>query len=183
MALSLGDGATHWDVNVAPPTGRSEIERLNDMDSTVKVVDNDVFAVNFHGRAVRIDRETGQVVWGRDISSYAGLATDDDGVYVSGSNGDLVKISRRTGVEVWKQEVLANRRLSPPVLLGSRVIVADFEGYVHVFDVDKGELAGRIHAFGERVSATPLVSGDLLIMMDDDGKIMAMRVAPVAAKS
>jgi outer membrane protein assembly factor BamB len=183
LALSLADGGTVWDVLVAPPTGKSEIERLIDVDSAVRAVDADVYAVSFQGKAARIDRETGQAQWSRDVSSYSGLTTDEDGLYVSGSNGTLVKIGRRTGVEMWKQDVLARRRLSPPTVLGSLVVVADFKGYVHFFDSAKGELVGRIHALGDRVTAMPVVSGDLLIMMDDGGKIVALRAAPAAAKS
>jgi outer membrane protein assembly factor BamB len=182
MALSLKDGSTLWDVVVSPPSGKSEIERLIDIDSAVKVADGDVYAVTFQGRAARVDRDTGRVVWTRDISSYAGLVTDADGVYVSDSKGALVKFGRQTGEEVWKQEVLAHRRLSPPAMLGSLVAVADLEGYVHFFDAATGELAGRIHAMDERVTAPPLVVGDVLIMMDDKGRIVALRATPLAAK-
>jgi outer membrane protein assembly factor BamB len=181
-AYSLKDGSTLWDVTVAPPSGKSDIERLNDMDSMVQVVDNDVYAATFQGKAARVDRETGQVVWTRDVSSYAGVATDEDGVYVSGAGGALVKIGRRTGIELWKQEVLERRRLSAPAVLGSLVAVADLDGYVHFFDGAKGEMAGRIHALGGRVSAAPLVVDDLLIMMDVEGKIVALRAAPLAPK-
>ncbi|MEO6079989.1 MAG: outer membrane protein assembly factor BamB [Steroidobacteraceae bacterium] len=183
MALALADGRTVWDASFSPPTGKSEVERLIDMDSAVKVIDSDVYAVTFHGKAARIDRDTGQVVWSRDISSYSGLATDEDGLYVSGADGELLKVVRRTGVELWKQEVLANRRLSPPVVLGSLLAVADLQGYVHFFDVAKGELAGRIHALGGRVTAAPLVVGDLLIMMDENGRLVALRATPAAAKN
>jgi outer membrane protein assembly factor BamB len=182
MALALRDGSTVWDVSVSPPSGKSEVDRLIDIDSTVKVVDSDVYAVTFQGKAAHINRETGQVVWTRDVSSYAGLATDEDGVYVSGSTGALVKIGRRTGVEVWNQDVLEHRRLSPPAVIGPSVAVADLEGYVHFFEGAEGQLVGRIHALGERVTAAPLVIGDLLVMMDDDGKIVALRVTPAAAK-
>jgi outer membrane protein assembly factor BamB len=183
MALNLRDGTTLWDTSVAPPTGKSEIDRLIDIDSAVKVVDADIYAVTFQGKAARIDRETGQVVWSREVSSYAGLATDDDGLYVSGSAGQVVKMGRRNGVEVWKQDVLARRRLSPPAVVGSLLVVADYEGYVHCFDTAKGELAARIHALGSRVTAAPLVIGDLLVMMDDEGRIVALRAAPLAPKS
>jgi outer membrane protein assembly factor BamB len=182
MALALKDGETLWDVTIAPPSGKSDIERLNDMDSMVRVVDNDVYAVTYQGKAARVDRETGQLLWTRDVSSYSGVATDEDGVFVSGADGALVKIGRRTGIELWKQEVLARRRLSPPAVLGSLVAVADLDGYVHFLDSEKGELAGRIHALSARVNAVPLVVDDLLIMMDVEGKIVALRAAPLATK-
>lgn len=182
MAVSLKDGSTLWDVTVAPPSGKSEIERLIDIDSPLSVVESDVYAVTYQGKAAHINRETGQVLWSRDISSYAGLATDGDGVYISSTDGALVKFGRRTGAEMWKQEVLLHRRLSPPAVLGSLVAVADLEGHVHFLDVETGELAGRIRALGDHVSTAPLVVGDLLIMMDDKGRIAAMRATPVAAQ-
>jgi outer membrane protein assembly factor BamB len=182
MALSLKDGTTLWDKVISPPSGKSEIERLVDIDSVVRVEAADVYAVTYQGKAARLDRETGRVLWTRDASSYAGLTTDEDGVYVSDSNGVLMKIGRRNGDEVWKQEALKYRRLSPPAVLGSLVAVADLEGYVHFFDRAKGDLAGRIHPLGQRVTASPLVVGDMLIMMDENGKIVAIRATP-ATKS
>jgi outer membrane protein assembly factor BamB len=183
MALSLKDGSTLWDVVVAPPAGKSEIDRLNDIDSFVRIADADLYAVTFQGKAARVDLETGRVMWTRDVSSYAGLSSDAEGVYVSDAGGALVKIGRRNGDEIWKQDVLEHRRLSAPVVLGSLVAVADFEGYVHFFDVANGLLASRIHAFGERVTAAPVVVDDMLIMMDEKGRIVAMRARPVAPKS
>ena len=181
MALALSDGGTLWDANVSPPSGKSEIERLNDVDSAVKVGGDDIYAVNYHGKAVRINRDTGQVLWSRDVSSYAGIAIDDEGVYVSSDTGSLVKLGRRNGVELWKQEALAFRRLSPPTVVGGMLVVADYQGYVHVLS-DKGELLARSHAMGARVSAAPLVVGDLLVMMDVDGKVVALRITPQAQK-
>jgi outer membrane protein assembly factor BamB len=182
MALSLRDGSTLWDVSVAPPSGKSEVERLNDIDSAVKVMDGEVYAVTYQGKAALLNRDTGQSLWARDISSYAGLAADAGGVYISSSGGAVVKMNRRTGIEMWKQEVLEHRRLSPPAVLGSYVAVADLDGYVHFFDSAEGQLAGRIHALGGRVTAAPLVIGDLLIMMDDKGRIVALRATPIDAK-
>jgi outer membrane protein assembly factor BamB len=184
MALSLRDGTTLWDVSVAPPSGKSEVDRLNDIDSAVRVLGSDVYAVTYQGKAAHLNRETGQAIWSRDISSYAGLAIDEGGIYISSSSGALVRLDRtKNGVEMWKQEVLEHRRLSPPAVLGAHVAVADLDGYVHFFDAAEGQLAGRIHALGGRVTAVPLVVGDLLIMMDDKGKIVALRITPIAAKS
>ena len=177
MALSLSDGSTLWDVAVAPPAGRTEIDRMIDIDAAVQVADDDIYAVTFHGKAARIARNSGAVQWARDISSYSGFALDDDGFYITSADGELIKLGRRTGVETWKQAVLSRRRLSAPAVLDSLVAVADLEGYVHFFDKATGELAARVHPLGERVSAAPIVSNSMLFMMDAGGKIAALRVA------
>lgn len=178
MALSLADGSTVWDASFAPPSGKSEIERLIDMDSAVSVAGSDVFAVAYHGKAARIDRDTGQVLWTRDVSSYAGLAADADAVYVSSSEGNVVKIGRRNGELLWGQSALANRRLSPPSMLGPYLLVADLEGYVHVLDPADGRLIGRSNPLNDRVTSQPLVIGDMLVMMDARGRIVALRARP-----
>jgi outer membrane protein assembly factor BamB len=182
MALSLKDGGTVWEVPVAPPAGRTELDRLVDIDAAIRAAERDIYAVTYHGKVVRIDLETGQVQWSRDMSSYSGLALDDDGLYVTSADGSVVKIGRRTGVELWKQDVLAHRRLSSPAVLGKLVAAADLKGYVHFFDATNGELAARLHPLGDRVSAPLLVSGDLLLIMDVEGRIAALRIAPAAEK-
>lgn len=179
MALTLADGATAWEMVVAPPSGRTELERLNDIDSAVKVVGDDVYAVTFQGKVARLARDTGQVWWSRDLSSYRGLDIDDDGVYISTSEGTVVKIGRRTGVEMWKQEALTRRRLSPPAVVGSLVMVADLDGYLHFLDITSGALAARVHAGGERVIAAPIVNGDTVIVMNDKGQLSAWRAGPL----
>jgi outer membrane protein assembly factor BamB len=181
LALALADGATVWDAAVSPPTGRTELERVNDIDTQVVVQGSDVYAVAFQGKAARIDMETGQVQWSRDISSYSGLVPDGDSLYVTSTDGSVQKVGNRSGVEAWKQQALRNRRLSPPAVLGSFVVVADYEGYVHFFDSATGTLAGRTHALNTRVTAEPVVSGETLFMLDAEGNLVALRASAVEA--
>ncbi len=180
LALQMADGATVWDVSVSPPTGRTELDRLNDIDAAVEVAGNDIFAVTFQGKAVRIDRDTGQVQWSRDVSSYSGLTLDEESVYITSAGGELIKIGRRNGVEVWKQAVLSRRRLSAPAVLGEYVAVGDLDGYVHFFDRATGALAARIHPLGDGVAAPLVTSGDTVFALDGKGKLVALRVKPLA---
>ena len=92
LGLNRRDGSTLWEVTVSPPTGRTELQRLNDIDSAIRVAGDDLYAVSFQGRVARIGRETGQVSWTREVSSYRGLTVDEDAVYVSTSDGEVVKI-------------------------------------------------------------------------------------------
>lgn len=178
LGLNRRDGTTAWEVTVAPPTGRSELQRLVDIDSPIQVAGDDLYVVAFQGRVARIGRETGQVSWTRELSSYRGLTVDEDGVYISTSDGEVVKIGRRTGVEMWRQKVLAHRRLSAPVVLGNQVVVADFEGYLHFMDIEKGELSARIGSGGERVSMSPVVVNDEVLVINDEGSLAAFKIRP-----
>jgi outer membrane protein assembly factor BamB len=176
MALSLRDGATAWEAVVAPPSGRTELERLVDIDSAVQVVEDDLYAVTFQGRVARIARDTGQIWWARDLSSYRGLAVDEDGVYVSTADGQVVKIGRRTGVEMWRQDVLKNRLLSAPAVIGGQVAVADLKGYVHFLDAATGTVTARVSSGSKPVSNPPVVAQDLVLFMNDAGQLSAFRI-------
>jgi outer membrane protein assembly factor BamB len=48
-AYELADGDAAWEVAIANPTGRSELERLVDVSSGISIVGNDVYVVGYHG--------------------------------------------------------------------------------------------------------------------------------------
>jgi outer membrane protein assembly factor BamB len=181
LALQLGNGSTLWDTVVTPAGGKTELERLNDIDSLFAVQGNNVYVVGFQGKLARIDLETGQAQWSRDASSYSGLTLDADSLYVSTSDGSVLKLATRNGLEAWKQTQLSYRRLSPPVLLGDFVAVGDLDGYVHFFNRANGEPAARIHVLSDRVTAAPVVAGETLFVLDTAGHLAALRAVSVAA--
>jgi len=74
MAVSLATGDTVWDTALASPHGRTELDRLIDVDSAVRVVGDDVFAAGFQGRTAMLALDSGQIWWAHDMSSYRGLA-------------------------------------------------------------------------------------------------------------
>jgi outer membrane protein assembly factor BamB len=183
LAVNLTDGSTVWDSPVSPSHGRTELERLNDIDAAVKVVGDDVFVAGYQGRAAMLALDSGQVWWTRDLSSYRGVDVDDDQMYVSTSNGELVALKRRTGTEVWRNPSLKFRGLSAPAVVGEHVVVADLDGYVHWFDRATGTIAGRTKAGGDRVTNAPLTIGDTLYVINDKGDISALRAEPVAPRA
>ena len=183
MAVSLADGATVWDSPVSPSHGRTELERLNDIDAAVRVVGEDVFVAGFQGRAAMLSLESGQIWWTREVSSYRGVDLDDEQMYVSTSEGFLVALKRRTGVEVWRHESLKLRSLSAPVVVGEYVVVADLEGYVHWFDRATGDPVARGKTSGDRVTNAPLSVNGLVYVISDKGDITALRGLPIAARA
>lgn len=175
VAASLRDGSVIWETPVAPPRGRTELERLSDIDGSLRIAGEDVYAVGFQGRIAMLALDSGQIWWSRDLSSYRGLTLDEDNLYVSSTEGDVISAQRRTGAEGWRQSALAYRGLSAPAVLGRYVAVGDFEGYVHFLDKSNGEIVARVKAGGARISAPPVVAGDMFILIDDDGRLSALR--------
>jgi hypothetical protein len=127
--------------------------------------------------------DTGQVWWSHDASSYRGIGLDGEGLYIPMADGEVVAMRQRTGVELWRQKALLHRGLSGIALTDNSVVTADFQGYVHWLDKATGELAARTRVSKTRVSNTPIVLGDLVIVVDDAGKISALRATPISGTS
>ena len=181
IAVNMNDGSLQWEATVAPPHGRTELERLVDVDSTPRVSGQDVFTVGFQGRVAMLALDTGQVWWSHDASSYRGIALDDDAVYIANAAGEVVALRRRTGAEVWRQKALLHRGLSAVALTDNAVVTADYQGNVHWLDKATGELAARAQSGKVRVSNPPVVSGNMVVVINDAGHISAFRVTPIGA--
>ena len=179
VALNAVDGSLLWETTVAPSKGRTELERLVDIDSSVGVIGDKVYAVGFQGRVAQLALDSGQIWWAQDSSSYRGLGVDEDNVYISTADGEVVALQRTTGTEVWRQKGLAHRGLSAPVITENAIAVADFKGYVHWLDKDTGEFVGRGEAGSDRVSNPPVVAGDRVLVINDEGRITAFKTSPI----
>jgi outer membrane protein assembly factor BamB len=182
VAAALGNGSTAWETPVGQAHGSTELQRLIDVDAQVVADGDDLFAVAFQGRVAHLSRESGQIIWARDLSSFRGLAVEANAVYVSTAEGDLVRLDRRTGTEQWRQKSLQRRQLSEPALYRGRVVVADLDGFVHWFDAATGDPVARIQvAKKQRISAPMMVVGDLLLVFADDGRLTALRAPALDA--
>jgi outer membrane protein assembly factor BamB len=181
IAVNMNDGSLQWEATVAPPHGRTELERLVDVDSTPRVSGQDVFTVGFQGRVAMLALDTGQVWWSHDASSYRGIALDDDAVYIANAAGEVVALRRRTGAEVWRQKALLHRGLSAVALTDNAVVTADYQGNVHWLDKATGEIAARAQSGKVRVSNPPVVSGNMIVVINDAGRISAYRATPLGA--
>jgi outer membrane protein assembly factor BamB len=181
MAVSLNTGDTLWDAALASPHGRTELDRLVDIDSAVRVVGDNVFAAGFQGRTAMLALDSGQVWWAHDMSSYRGLAVDDDNLYVTQSDGIIVALRQRDGSELWRNDKLKLRRLTTPVLTSTAVVLADFQGYMHWLDKTSGKLVARERvAKKELISNAPVAAGDTVVVLTDRGRLVAYRATPGA---
>ena len=183
MAVSLTSGDTLWDTALASPHGRTELDRLVDIDSAVRVVGDNVFATGFQGRTAMLALDSGQLWWSHDMSSYRGLAVDADNLYVTQSDGTVVAMRQRDGAELWRNEKLKRRGLSTPIVTGTAVAIADFQGYIHWLDKNTGELVARVRIAKQRVSNPPAGVGDTIVVLTDGGTLAAYRATPKASSA
>lgn len=182
VALALDSGDLLWSATIAAPSGRTELERLVDIDAAVVVAGDDVYVAGFQGRAALLARASGQVWWSRELSSHRGLALDDSYLIVTAADSAVVALDRRDGSEAWRQDAMLRRQLTGAAVDGDAVVVADFEGRVHWLDRATGELLARAKAGGDRVSNAPVAAGGLVLVQTDGGSVHAFRTRPSPAR-
>lgn len=173
VAAEIETGTVVWDVLLSPPQGRSDLDRLSDIDGALAVVGQDVYATGYHGRLAALAAESGQILWSRDISSFKGVAADWNSLYTIRDEGELIALTRRNGSEVWRNDSMLRREPTLPVPFGTTVVVGDLEGYIHFFNTVDGAAAAREKFGGKAISSDPFVMGNRLFVQSDSGQIAA----------
>jgi len=198
-AFGLSDGRLVWETPIGVPRGRTELERLADVDGRIIVQEGAVFAVGFQGRIAALALATGRMAWSREMSSYQGIAAAGNELYVSDAEGHVWALTQGNGGTLWRQAALRGRTLSAPVIQGNTVIVGDYDGYLHWLSREDGHFLARtrvqnpLEAFpisdthddplrdvpeARHLFATPVVSGDRVFALDRRGALTALRVVP-----
>ena len=177
-AYGVAKGEVLWESAVSPPHGRTELERMVDIDGELSVSGHDVLVAGFQGRIAMLGLDSGQVWWSRDASSYRGLAAAPEMLFVTTTDSHVIALHRRDGTPAWDQEALARRGLTTPALDGDAVVVADFQGHVHWLDANTGVLLGRIGTAKARVTNAPVVADGMVYVQTDAGHLYALRARP-----
>ena len=176
LAIDLNSGNIVWDSMLAPPSGRSDLERLSDIDGRISIVGQDVYASGYQGQIAALAAESGQVLWAREISSYVGVAADWTNVYTTNDDGEVIAFFRRNGTESWRQDSLLRREPTLPVAFHTTVAVGDLEGYLHFFSVIDGVAVARLRVGKAAISTSPVVVAGRLYVQSDSGNIAAFAV-------
>ncbi len=171
MALDLITGDTEWESMISPPSGRSDLERLSDIDGQLRAVGQDVYASGYQGRVASLAVESGQILWAREISTFVGVGADWNNIYVTVDSGEIIALLRRNGGDVWRTDALLRREPTAPVSFDLTVAIGDFDGYVHFFSNLDGRPVARVRVGKGKISSAPIVIGDRLYVQSESGQL------------
>ena len=178
LALDVSTGEERWSQAIAFPSGRSELERIVDIDADPLVMGNELYAVSAGGQLASLAITSGRVRWKHEIASERALGHDQRNIYAADRDSDVSAVNRLTGSEMWKQEGLKYRELTGPALYEGDLVVGDYEGYVHWLSADDGSVIARGQVFDEPIRSQPIVSGNHVIVLGAYGEIAALRFTP-----
>ena len=176
LAFDVDDGSVRWEARIAIPQGRSEIERIVDVDGAMALLGTELYVASYHGRIAALDTRTGRKIWQRNVSSFYGVSQGFGNVYLAEESGTITAFLRNGQGLRWQQEALAWRGLSKPVPVSSYLAVEDFQGYLHFLSQVDGEFVARIRPGGGGARADMLADGTILYVYTNAGKLLAYDV-------
>lgn len=176
IALRASDGGELWEQQLAPGEGRSEIERIEDVDGPIKVDGGVVYASAYRGQTAALIAQSGRPLWTHDLSGYTGVALSASQVYAADADSAIWALDLRSGSSEWKQDGLKYRWVGELAVQGDAVVVGDLEGWVHWLSISDGKFLARARLAKEPIQSAPLVVGDVVYVEDLGGEIGAFRV-------
>lgn len=174
--LEPDSGEVVWSSEIAVPRGRSEIERMVDVDAGPVVHNGAVFAGAYQRRFRALSARSGDELWTRELSVYRQPAAGEDALYLSDDESVVWALEQDGGETLWRNESLRGRRLTAPVIQGEHVVVGDLEGYVHWLSRDTGRVVARVRADETGIAVAPAVAGDLVLVQSLEGAVAAYRL-------
>lgn len=184
LMLGLGRGNVLWEFMVAAPQGRSELERLVDIDGYIPVQRGVAYASAYQGRLVALTLDSGERIWERSFSSYQGGAIDPDAdiLVMTADDSHLWGLDANNGGDLWQQSGLRLRSVSAPVAVGNgQIVVGDFEGYLHWLSVEDGGFLARLRLASAPVVSRPVVHDGVLYVLTANGRLSAVPAQVSAA--
>ena len=177
IALSLQDGRLVWETTAATGRGRSEVERLVELDADPLVEDETVYITGFQAGITAVNIPDGEILWHQNGAySSHGMDPGRHTFFISDTNSDVARFDSANGVEKWKQTALHQRRLTVPATVRNYVVVGDFEGYVHALSADDGRLVGRLEIDNEPILAPPVFHDETLFVYSSSGVLAAIGI-------
>jgi len=176
IAFNPVNGMIAWQSVLGIPRGKSELERLVDIDGNFEIVETDIYVAGYQSRLGKIDGRSGRLTWGQDLSSSAGLGVDSENIYVTNANDTISAFGMESGQALWSNDDYNYRSLTAPMPVAGSLIAGDYDGYVHVLSSIDGSTQARVRLSKAAITSTPLILGSLAIVQADDGKLAAYRI-------
>jgi outer membrane protein assembly factor BamB len=175
-ALSASDGRTLWNLPVAQPEGRTELDRMADVDGTPVLEGSTLFASSFKKQTLAVDAPSGRPIWVSPQGGVGRLGVASDRLVLADSTGAVHAIDKNSGASLWQQPALARRNLTGAVVQGDYAVVGDYDGYLHWLKLENGEFAGRERLSGKALRGAPVVADGVLVAQDINGEVAAFRL-------
>lgn len=173
LSFDADDGQLNWATRIGQPTGKTELERLIDADTSPIEYGPYIYGAAYNARLVAINRGTGRIEWASDVSTAHNITASDNTIVVTEANSHVKAFDAETGSLLWENDKLHRRDVGPPGIYGSVVLVVDMDGYLHGLALADGSLVAR-SKISDHALAQPIVVDETVFLYDLKGNLTAM---------
>ena len=183
-----------WQGSIGAGTGSSSFMRTFGLATPRRLIAQPVvaegkyFALNSVGEVVALNADTGAALWRVDVMSKeeyegdvgGGVGYSNGTLYVATGGAEVLALSPGDGKILWRVAIGAPVR-GAPTIAGNRIYVVTTENELVVLDAQKkGErlwnFAGVAETTGILGAANPAVEGNIVVVPQSSGEIVALRV-------
>lgn len=179
VSFSAVDGSRTWEARVSQPKGKTDLERIVDVDGTPKESSGIIYAGSYQGNLIALSRAQGKPIWRKALSTYQNLTVANGKVFVSTDRSRVIAFNSANGDVVWQNEQLLNRQVNAPAAMGDYLVVIDEDDYLHVMSQEDGSFAYRFKPKGDGFHAPMVSHQGKLYLLSDDGKLSSYEIAPL----
>ncbi|WP_280563893.1 outer membrane protein assembly factor BamB [Chromohalobacter sp. 48-RD10] len=174
VTLDNRSGQPLWDMRVAVPQGRTEVEQLVDLNGQpVLSQDGRLFVTSYNGRVMALEATSGEVLWSRDESSYLTPLRVGNYLFTVNEASHVLALDVDSGNVLWESDALEGRDLTAPTFVDGKLALGDYQGYVHLLNASDGELVGRTELGGDGISLPLLANDQRVYTLTNDGELAA----------
>lgn len=176
LAMNKNDGSVIWSQEISHPKGTTELQRMIDISADPLILGDRVYVASYQGNIAALTLSSGNIIWERDMPSFAGFVADKNLLYVPSTNGNIAALDIESGATYWLQTELEGRILSKPAIMDKYLVLADDDGNVYWLDKVTGKIVGRYDLDKEGVEATPIVNNNIVYILGRSGDLVALEV-------
>ena len=174
VALDNQTGGVVWQKAIATTKGRSETERLADIDGALVLIDGLLYVTSYQGSIAAIDALTGSIIWQQPASSVSGATLVGGAVLIVDAQDVIVAYDKDLGLVLWQNDSLKHRSLSSPMGLDNQVLVVDAQGYAHVLQLKDGDFLGRQKLSIKDARIGSQSYQDTIFLLSQDGRLIRL---------
>jgi outer membrane protein assembly factor BamB len=181
VALRVENGEESWSDNVTGMNAQRGVTTLSDIRG-LSVIDHDrVYVANASSRMLAIDLRTGERAWQRDFGTLNTPWASGGFIFLITAQDDVVALRQTDGKMRWATSLNVGKKdkNNPnlwvgPVLAGNRLIIAGSNKELVELNPHDGKIIRRTKT-GLDVQIPPVVAHDTLLLLSDDGDLVAYR--------
>jgi outer membrane protein assembly factor BamB len=182
-AYRYENGRAVWQDALQRTTISTSVSSLSDIDADPVIEGGQVYALGQGGRMVALQLTSGQRQWELNIAGISTPWVAGDWLFVVTDDAKVLSIQRTTGKVRWINQLprfdKPKKRTglisyTGPVLAGGRLILTASNGALITLDPQTGGFQSQ-STVGSPVSLSPVVAGNMLYVLADDGRLIAYR--------